>query len=743
MSNLRRLTLAFLVLIAVAPASAQDLFVDRPKLYDGLPPTQKDKNRRESMYRFTYGLLCEKEDRLLEALTAFEEAAKLDPEAAGVFKAKVPLYLMLDRPRDALAAIKRVLELDTTDHASWFLAARLHKGLGELKEYRNALDKGLATPGLVEDQPQLAQQFYFDLGQYLESTGALAEAVVAYAASAKILDHPDVILDHGPFVRESIVAKSAETYEKIGDLQRKLKNFDAAIKAYRTAQVRHPDSGGRINLNLAKLYLEQNAPAEALTAVEAYLRLLPQGTEAYQLKIDLLAKLKRADEVLPWLETTANADRLNVNLKLLLAQQYAAHRKTALADEVYQSLADESPSDDIYRGLFRLPRPDPGRFILAQFDKTVQLAAQKPPEAGTMRAAEQARAMLAVLKEDAPIARQFLDAAHRPDQAKMDLNYQTRYFLALLADKHGKIGQAELFYRRALATPNNEDNEAQLYSGLLRILWKARKYEEVVRVCDDGIRATKNTNHILFYTDSARAHARLGDFRKAEAAAQKSVDIAANRDRMYAFRVQVNVLTQAEKYAEAESLCKKLFDESTGPGDILELRAILAGVYSAWKKLEKGEAQLLEILKTDPTNATANNDLGYIWADHSKNLKEAEELIRKAIDLDRRQRKIGAIDDKDNAAYVDSLGWVLFRRGDFDGAIRELERAVALPDGDDPTLWDHLGDVYFRVGRLVQAQSAYERSVELFEENRTRPKDDIFREVRRKLELVKTQVRAK
>src|SRR5712671_5818826 len=128
------LTLLTLFTVAVAPASAQNLFVDRPQPYEGPAPTQKDKDRRESLYRYTYGLLCEKEDRLLEALSAFEEAAKLDPDAPGVFKAQVPLLLMLDRPRDALAAMKRVLTLDAGDHESWFLAARLHKGLGELKE---------------------------------------------------------------------------------------------------------------------------------------------------------------------------------------------------------------------------------------------------------------------------------------------------------------------------------------------------------------------------------------------------------------------------------------------------------------------------------------------------------------------------------------------------------------------------------------------------------------------------------
>ena len=41
------------------------------------------------------------------------------------------------------------------------------------------------------------------------------------------------------------------------------------------------------------------------------------------------------------------------------------------------------------------------------------------------------------------------------------------------------------------------------------------------------------------------------------------------------------------------------------------------------------------MLRFDPGNATANNDLGYLWADQNKNLKEAEEMIRLAIDADR------------------------------------------------------------------------------------------------------------
>jgi tetratricopeptide (TPR) repeat protein len=234
---------------------------------------------------------------------------------------------------------------------------------------------------------------------------------------------------------------------------------------------------------------------------------------------------------------------------------------------------------------------------------------------------------------------------------------------------------------------------------------------------------------------------RGGWWAEADPAADQALQVSDDSQRPGTVNLKIRILIQAGRFAEAEKLGKKLLAESTLPGEVQQAHYMLSGVYSAWKKLEKCETELLEILKFDPANATANNDLGYIWADHSKNLPEAETMIRKAIDLDREQRKTAAALDKDNAAFVDSLGWVLFRRGDVEGAMKELERAVSLPDGDDPSLWDHLGDVYFRLERYRQAQTSWERSVELYETEKTRPQDEHYRDVKRKLKTAKELVR--
>ncbi len=166
---------------------------------------------------------------------------------------------------------------------------------------------------------------------------------------------------------------------------------------------------------------------------------------------------------------------------------------------------------------------------------------------------------------------------------------------------------------------------------------------------------------------------------------------------------------------------------------------MLSAICSAAHQYDKAEEQLTLILKDDPDDATANNDLGYLLADQNKKLDEAEKRIRRALELDRRQRESNKSTrfmdgDGDNAAYVDSLGWVLFRKGDWDGARRELEKAEALPaGGEDPVVWDHLGDVYFRLQKVEKATSAWRTAVELYESGGHRRPDERYREIKEKL----------
>jgi Flp pilus assembly protein TadD len=72
-----------------------------------------------------------------------------------------------------------------------------------------------------------------------------------------------------------------------------------------------------------------------------------------------------------------------------------------------------------------------------------------------------------------------------------------------------------------------------------------------------------------------------------------------------------------------------------------------------------------------------------------------------------------AVDQRPDDGYiVDSLGWAYYRLGNFEEAVRYLERAVELRP-EDPTINDHLGDAYWRVGRRLEARFQWSHARDL------------------------------
>ncbi len=103
------------------------------------------------------------------------------------------------------------------------------------------------------------------------------------------------------------------------------------------------------------------------------------------------------------------------------------------------------------------------------------------------------------------------------------------------------------------------------------------------------------------------------------------------------------------------------------------------------------EADMKKALELFPDQPLVLNYLGYSWVDKGMHLEQGMDMIRKAVE----QRP-------DDGYIVDSLGWAYFRTGNYDEAVKNLERAVLLKP-DDPTINDHLGDAYWRVGRTLEA----------------------------------------
>ena len=101
---------------------------------------------------------------------------------------------------------------------------------------------------------------------------------------------------------------------------------------------------------------------------------------------------------------------------------------------------------------------------------------------------------------------------------------------------------------------------------------------------------------------------------------------------------------------------------SQNPSILRRCRSSLSNLYVQQGDLKKGEEILEQVYKETPDDPGVNNDLGYLYADHGKNLEKAEAMIRKALKA-----------EPDNAAYLDSMGWVLYKRGKYQEATHSFE----------------------------------------------------------------------
>ena len=154
-------------------------------------------------------------------------------------------------------------------------------------------------------------------------------------------------------------------------------------------------------------------------------------------------------------------------------------------------------------------------------------------------------------------------------------------------------------------------------------------------------------------------------------------------------------------------------------------RSNLSIAYTNLGDYAKGEAELEILFAKNPDDPGVNNDLGYLYAEQGKNLEKAEAMIRKAV-----------ADEPENSAYLDSLGWVLFKRGKAKEAIEPLKKAIENLEGrDDATIPEHLGDVYFEIKDRAKAKEPWEKA-EKVAAGMT-PPDKRLPEIRKKLESLK------
>ncbi len=160
-------------------------------------------------------------------------------------------------------------------------------------------------------------------------------------------------------------------------------------------------------------------------------------------------------------------------------------------------------------------------------------------------------------------------------------------------------------------------------------------------------------------------------------------------------------LAAAQRYGDAAAAFDRAIALSKpGADDLWRLHFLHGSALEQAGRWDEAEPVLRRALAAQPNDASLLNYLGYSLLDRGVAMAEARRLIEKAHEL-----------APDDGFITDSLGWAQYAAGEYDAAVKTLERAVAsVPD--DPVIAEHLGDAYWRVGRRLEARHRWKAALD-------------------------------
>ncbi|MDB2384233.1 tetratricopeptide repeat protein [Endozoicomonas sp.] len=161
------------------------------------------------------------------------------------------------------------------------------------------------------------------------------------------------------------------------------------------------------------------------------------------------------------------------------------------------------------------------------------------------------------------------------------------------------------------------------------------------------------------------------------------------------FLLEGELLVKRTEYHQALALYNHSLQRFPEDVSLLYSRAM---VLEKLDRLDELEKDLRKILGVQPNNALVLNALGYTLADRSMRLKEANELISRAYQI-----------NSSDPAILDSMGWVQYRLGNLDKALAFLQVAYdKFPDGEVAA---HLGEVLWKLGKKEEARTLWAKAL--------------------------------
>lgn len=446
------------------------------------------------------------------------------------------------------------------------------------------------------------------------------------------------------------------------------------------------DQTRRLRVMLARMLETTGNPVGAREQVERVIEEDPSHVEALKMRGAWAIREDRPGRAIIDLRTALDQAPRDTGILMLMAEAHMRDGSPELAQErlsLAVQVSDGGARESVTYARFLMARNR------SQQAETILVNAR--------RAAPANLEVLGLLGEiylrnqQWPQAQEIIEALRGIDNPQAEQLAQVYQSGVLLGQNRIDEG---LDYLRAQVEAEGGEDLGPLVQ-LVRTQILTGRFDEARAYVDEEL--AKRPDSVPLQLLSANIHALQGQLQEAEGIYR---DLLARQPDIEPAILQLQALLRAtERENEAEALIERSLEVLPKSRRLRLLEA-----YRLERRGRNEEAiAVYEILyEEDSTDVVVANNLASMLS----NFRDSEEDLDRAYAIARR------LTNTDVPAFQDTLGWILFQRGDIEGAIARLEPAAeALPE--EPSVAVHLGLAYAEAGRTEEAREALERGIAL------------------------------
>jgi tetratricopeptide (TPR) repeat protein len=483
-------------------------------------------------------------------------------------------------------------------------------------------------------------------------------------------------------------------------------DYESALTAYSKSLQLDPGGNPRLAVRVAHDYAKRGDVASGIDVLKDLALARPDEPLAYlNLAYFYLNQLKKPNLALKYAQRAVVVDPKNFAGYQMLFEVYVALKQPADAESTLvkaQKLQSDDPNFwlNLAELTIQLYASDQGTFPtqhLPAVDTLLKKAAGYADNDGNV---------YAKIADDYVLIDQVASAI--PFYLRtLELNKDNADVRFKLAQSFLKNGQRDQAIHSLEEMVKNNPAKFEIYEFLARLYEEAGNKERALANYEQALLIAPDQPEL--YLGVAQAELSLKEYDRAIGTLEDARRRFAIPQITYSLAI---ALSSAKRFSDALPIFEAALQEAEARQEEL-LDGSFFFNYGATAEqaglVDKAATLLKRSIELDPSKAAqAYNYLGFMWVDRNMNLDEAGLMIKKALDI-----------EPENGAYLDSLGWFYYKKGDFPRALTELLHAADLINPPDPVVYEHIGDTYKSLGNTAQALAYWQKGLTLDPQNQS------------------------